>query len=338
MKNLLLILALFLLFGQTKSMAQCNPDITPPVANCVSELSRDVRPNISFPITVNASDFNAGSFDACDPSNVLGYFIELAPQSATPPSTTSLDFTANDAGDQNIVFWVVDAAGNAATATAILHLSICQATLSLTCNDLITVSLGVNNTYELDAFEMLEGGPYCDYNAYQVRLDQLGSFQNTLTLTPEDLGIHLLAVSGSGNTCWGTLVVAPGILNTTCPQLFVDIATNGIRPCFNGAYAVYYANVSTITVPNTYVDVLLADDLEYISSNIPATALGNNVFRFETGELSAGESGFFILIILPAAKRNLAVPFVRKRIFTQTLFALEPWHGQVQKLAWKAIA
>mgnify|MGYP000887786735 CR=1 FL=1 len=292
MKNLLLFFCLLLLIGPSNSFAQCSPDLTPPVAVCVGDLSRDVPPAPGS-ITVNAGDFNAGSYDGCDPSNTLGYFIELAPQSATPPTTTSLNFTTLDAGDHSIVLWVVDAAGNASTCLSTLHIGVCVNAQALVCNDQVTVTLGVNNTYELDAFDMLEGGPYCDYSIFQVRLDQLGTPQNTILLTPDDIGVHYMAVSGVGAICWGNLIVEPGTLNTECPQLLVDISTYAIRPCFNSSYYVYYANASTIPVDDTYVDVTLDDDLAYVSSSIPATDLGNNVYRFETGNLGAAESGLF---------------------------------------------
>jgi uncharacterized repeat protein (TIGR01451 family) len=329
MKNLLIFCCLFLLFGQTNSIAQCAPDITPPVTVCVAELSRDVKPGGVILTTVNASDLNAGCYDACDPSNVLGYFIELAPQSATPPSTTSLSFSSNDVGDQNIVLWVVDAAGNAATCTATLHLSLCESTQSLACNDEVIVQLGVNNTYELTPFDMLEGGPYCDYSVYQVRLDQIGTPQSTMILTPDDIGVHLMAVSGTGNICWGTLIVTPGTLNTECPQLFVDLATPSIRPCINGGYQVFYYNASAFEVLNTYVDVTLDDALAYQGSSIPGTALGNQAYRFETGDLNAGQSGVFQVYFLPDCNAVVGATHCSEaHIFPDTICASgQPWSG-----------
>ena len=290
MKNLLLLLLPFLFLGQAESFAQCNPDVTPPVAVCVGDLTRDVHPVL--PITVTAAEFNSGSYDACDPSNMLNYFIELAPQSSVPPSTTELSFNASQIGDHTIVLWVVDASGNASICMSTLHLSECTSTPNLVCNNLITVDLGPDNTYELFPQEILEGGPYCDYSAYTVRIDQ-DTFAPSVLLTADDIGIHQVSVAGTGAICWGELVVEPGMLNTQCPQLHVDLATNAIRPCFIRKYSVYYANGSTITVPDSYVELTLDDQLAFQNSSIPETSLGNNRYRFETGTLTAGQSGRF---------------------------------------------
>lgn len=327
MKRTIFLLALFVLLGYN-GFAQCDPDVTPPTAVCVGELSRDVPQ--TFPISIPATDFNAGSFDGCNPSNTLGYFVEFAPQSATPPSTTALTVDASLVGDHTVVLWVVDAAGNSATCTSTLHLATCQPANALVCNDHVVVTLGPDLTYDFTAFDILEGGPYCDFNLYNVQVDNSG-FHPTIHLTTNDIGIHQVSVQGIGAICWGGLTVLPGPLNTECPQLIADLATPSIRPCFPGYYRVFYMNGSTLTVPDTYVDVTLDEALTYESSSIPGVDLGNNVYRFQTGELTAGENGIFAIYFTTDCDAVLGATFCAEaQIYPSTLCdGNAPWQGPI---------
>ncbi|MBL7783860.1 MAG: T9SS type A sorting domain-containing protein [Saprospiraceae bacterium] len=330
MKNLVLLFT-FLCLGIQQITAQCSPDVTPPVPVCVGTLQRDVPSNTAEFITVSAADFNAGSTDACTPSNELGLFIELAPQSATPPSTTTLQLNAAMAGTHTVILWVVDAAGNVSTCENTLQVDICQATSALICNALVMVQLGINGTYDLQASDILEGGPYCDYVNYTVKLDQTGPFVETLTLDIDDVGQHLVTVSNGINLCWGNITINPGIYNETCPQLHVDIATPFIRPCFAGKYYVNYANGSVFHVADTYVDVALDEGLEFTGSSLASVALGNNAFRFMTGDLAPGASGNFIIDFFTPCEEEVGITYCSEaHIFPDTICSNDPeWSGAI---------
>lgn len=329
MKNSLLYMLLILLLGQTNSFAQCDPDITAPIPICVTGLNV----NIIFQedIDVWGIDFNANSSDACTPSNELSYFIELAPASPTPPSTAFLNFTSNQLGDNPVVLWVVDTAGNASTCLSNLNLATCDSLGLMACNDQVIVTLDLNNSYELDAFDMLEGGPYCSNDEFLIQLDQVGNPVPGITLGPGDIGSHLMIVQADspiGGSCWGSLIVESGMLNENCPQLVVDIATNAIRPCFEGKYKVYYANSSVFPILDTHVEVTLNDDLAFVSSSIPETDLGSNMYRFETGDLGPGESGIFTITFFTDCDVLIGTTHCSEaQIFPDTICDEGAWSG-----------
>ncbi|MBL7825940.1 MAG: SprB repeat-containing protein, partial [Saprospiraceae bacterium] len=80
----------------------------------------------------------------------------------------------------------------------------------------------------------------------------------------------------------------------TCPLLRVSIGTNQLRRCFsNNYYYVEYCNEGTETADNAYVVVTLDPLINFISSNIPSTFLGNQQYQFNVGNLDIGECGWF---------------------------------------------
>lgn len=483
------------------ALAQCSGDVTPPTAVCQSSISRDLLNNGT--VVVTAAELNNGSSDNCSAAANLSFFIENAPASATPPSTTSLSFNSSMLGAHPVVLWVVDEQGNASSCTSTVQISICVQ--SITCNDLITIQLDANNAGLFTPDDGLEGGPYCSWFGYLVRLDPLsggapaapsivlgpqhiGMHQYSVTITPSqnscwgnvnivgtpctndqtppttvcngaitfvlpapnatamlfpedidagsadncttpaNLDLRLERSAGSNNTppattnlslsaaelgtqtirlwvgdeagnwnsCWteltltlnqpvthvlegtvfadtsgdcslqsgienglegwevraagintGMLFVAqtdaaghyqmgvdpaetsyevsldapsnysgacgttytvsfpnPGLsdtvsqdipvyLESVCPLLFVDLATPKIRPCFPGTYYVQYGNASVLTIPGSYIDVTLDEDLSFQGSTLPATPLGGQQYRFATGDLGPGETGQF---------------------------------------------
>ena len=82
----------------------------------------------------------------------------------------------------------------------------------------------------------------------------------------------------------------PVQLDNECPRMIVDLAAPKIRPCFQGVYFVRYTNASTQTIANTYIDVTLDAYLTYLTGSLPATNTGNQVYRFQTGALTPGQS------------------------------------------------
>ncbi len=296
MKSSLLTTLLFLLLGQSAVYAQgpsCNPDVTPPVPLIRSQLFVSTAQG---PVTVFAQDFDINSWDNCTTSTDLSFFLEPAPASTMPPGTNSIEFTASQKGFHDVAFWVVDAAGNANFAIAKVGVDTCVSNAAMVCNDQVTVALGIDGTALLTPDMVLEGN-YCPNHLFLIQLDLVGPMLSSITLTASHIGQHLVRIINSnGNSCWGTLIVTPGLyINETCPQLYVSLATNRIRPCFENDYSLSYANASAFTVPDAYIELELDADLNLVSSTIPATNLGNNNFKFELGTLDPGETGLFFV-------------------------------------------
>ncbi|MCC7465672.1 MAG: hypothetical protein IT261_05355 [Saprospiraceae bacterium] len=79
-----------------------------------------------------------------------------------------------------------------------------------------------------------------------------------------------------------------------CPLLTVDITSGNLRRCFsNNLFSVSYCNDGTEPATDAYVDVTLEPLFSILTSLIPYTDLGNNVFRFPVGDLNPGGCGSF---------------------------------------------
>ncbi len=141
-KIAVLLPAIFL-FSLGKTIAQCNPDVTPPTAVCVEFI--DVPAAASgVPATVlNAVQLNSGSFDECGlaatPFLIRRFEDGPCDDDAMPdPFSGGITFCCADLGVDVIVeFQVTDAAGNANICLVTAHLldklkPICNAPANLT--------------------------------------------------------------------------------------------------------------------------------------------------------------------------------------------------------------
>ncbi len=77
-------------------------------------------------------------------------------------------------------------------------------------------------------------------------------------------------------------------LDTDCALLSVDLITPRLRRCFENTYTVQACNLGTELVENASVEVALDNYMTFNNSSIPGTALGNNAWSFDLGDLAAG--------------------------------------------------
>jgi uncharacterized repeat protein (TIGR01451 family) len=249
---------LFFLFGTLsyEAAAQCANDVTPPVPVCKPAPHRDVKQGGTR--TVDAAFFNNGSYDNCSTNAALQFFVETGAPSPTHPTTTTLTFSAAQAGLIPIVLWVVDSVGNAAHCSTTLELSVCQSAISMVCNDLIKVYLDTNNTAVIVPGSMLEGGPYCDYTVYHVQIDPNAGgppSAPSITVSPANIGLHIMKVidTSTGNACWGNVDI---IGQSPCPNDVLPPVADCKSPL------VVEANSQTgyTTLPATAVNDASSDD------------------------------------------------------------------------------
>lgn len=97
--------------------------------------------------------------------------------------------------------------------------------------------------------------------------------------------VYTLSVA-SGQT---TSQDIPAYLEPDCPLLSVDVAAPFLRRCFPGTYTVQACNLGYETITDAYTEVALDSYLDFNGSSIPGTALGNNTWSFDLGDLEAGE-------------------------------------------------
>jgi len=175
---------------------------------------------------------------------------------------------------------------------------------------------------------------------YTATTDGDGHYE--LTVCPQDTLVEVsLDVAGNiAGECAATfaVTVAPGVpgsrdipavLNQECTLLSVDIATGNMRPCFNSAYTVNYCNLSSVPVENSYVDVALDAFVLYTGSSLPGALLGDNTYRFETGNLAAGQCGqFSIRFLLDCSAPNGITHCTEAAIFPKAdCPTASPWQG-----------
>jgi uncharacterized repeat protein (TIGR01451 family) len=123
-----------------------------------------------------------------------------------------------------------------------------------------------------------------DSSKYQVKLSPINGYwkacQDSLTL---DFAANPDTVSTS-------FAVQPIV---HCPFLEVDIATPGLRRCFESYYIVRYANTGTADAEGTFIRVTLDPHLHVVSAEKPFTNEGNHVYRFDIGAIPQWQTGRF---------------------------------------------
>ncbi|GAB4487286.1 MAG: hypothetical protein OHK0019_02130 [Saprospiraceae bacterium] len=107
----------------------------------------------------------------------------------------------------------------------------------------------------------------------------------------------LVSVNVAGDTFPGGDIPAKQLYD--CPALTVSIGTSQLRRCFsNNHYFVDYCNDGTAAAEDAYVLVTLDPFLSPVSASLPYVNLGNNVLRFDLGDVAVNECGTFSLQVL----------------------------------------
>ena len=183
-----------------------------------------------------------------------------------------------------------DAAGNEATCEFDVIINpFPNPITSLICNDLVTVSLDESCTLELNADDILEGGPYRCYDKYLVQLDRSLPLGNGPWM-PGELSasdVHKTwavrvvdDVNGNGvadpgeNTCWGNIAIEDKL-----PPVFVD--------CGCGL-------VDQGVAVSSFAGEIDADDPTFVRPNSAGTTCStsfDNVTPYETYTFEVTEAG-----------------------------------------------
>jgi hypothetical protein len=116
------------------------------------------------------------------------------------------------------------------------------------------------------------------------------------------------------------------------PIMEVDIEAVLLRRCFASHYVVQYSNIGTIGATNAYVDIEFDSYLAYVSNsaNLAATALGNNTYRFDLGDVGQGASGNFSITVDVSCDAVLGqVHCTNAHIYPDLTASLANWSGPV---------
>jgi hypothetical protein len=324
----------------------CVNDPIPPTAVCdeftVVVLDTALAPTVLLPPQI----LNDGSLDNCTAPADLDFRMErLSDYTGIPPADTTLNLGLPDLGTQNVMLWVGDQAGN-------WNQCIVDVTLTLPVAHIIAGTVFGDTNADCQRQTPQENG-LAGWEVHAIGIntglvfvaitDAQGNYQMSVDSIETTFEVTLDAPGNYGGLCGTTDTInlpnqalsdtatldIPVQLDPDCPLLFVDLATPKIRPCFPGTYYVQYANASALTVTGTFVEVTLDNYLAYQGSTLPATDLGNQVYRFETGDLAPGATGQFSINFNTDCAAPLGITHCTEaHIFPDTLCpAMANWSG-----------
>jgi uncharacterized repeat protein (TIGR01451 family) len=145
------------------------------------------------------------------------------------------------------------------------------------------------------------------YTIYTVT-NTIGAFESNV-----DTGNYQIQLPGLGpywEICDAPISVALDTLNVDvvsqitvdplveCPYMTVDIATNGLRKCFQNTYHVKYCNLGTIATDTARIEIQFGQGLTVNSASIPYTTVGDTLV-FQLGQVLAGQCGNFTIEVTP---------------------------------------
>lgn len=76
-----------------------------------------------------------------------------------------------------------------------------------------------------------------------------------------------------------------------CPELHVSLNTPFLRRCFENTYTVQYCNNGTQEEPNPYIDIILDEYFDFVSTSYDTYTLSNDTLQFDLDTLGVGECG-----------------------------------------------
>ena len=328
-------------WGNVTIAGGCSPDVTLPTVICSSITVMAIDTALGSTAILQPSVLDQGSFDNCTPTGELTFLLSL---NAPGNPVSELEF--DSIGTYNVYLLVTDQAGNqnfCVTEVDVTHKPshLIRGTVFRDENsdcDRQPGSEAVLSGWPVRAVAQSNGAIYLgvtDSSGYY-------SIKVPLGLVAFDVSLAVPFNYG-GDSCYTSYEAFftmpnkseeyvqdfPVQLSFECPLLFVDLATPRIRPCFPGIYYVQYANLSSQTVTGTYVDVTLDDALLFQNSSLPETDLGNQVYRFQTGDLAPGEGGQFTINFFTGCETQFgATHCTEAHIFPDSICGNDPsWSG-----------
>ncbi|MBV6442476.1 MAG: hypothetical protein EPGJADBJ_04194 [Saprospiraceae bacterium] len=295
-------------WGNVTIIGSCTPDVTVPTAVCDETVQLVIDTTLGSTAILEANILDEGSFDNCTPAGDLTFLISLDfPGNPTP----ELEF--DSPGIYNVYLLISDQAGNQ-------NFCVAEVEVIQKPGHLIQGTVFLDGNSDCDRQAGSEPGlagwavravAQSDGEVFAGSTDASGHYKISVPPAESVFDVSLAApFNYGGDSCVTTYEavftnptqseeVVQDIsvqLDTECPLLYVDLAAPKIRPCFPGVYFVGYTNLSASAIADTYVDVTLDDALQFQGSSLPESDLGNQVYRFQTGDLAPGQSGWFTIV------------------------------------------
>jgi uncharacterized repeat protein (TIGR01451 family) len=90
-----------------------------------------------------------------------------------------------------------------------------------------------------------------------------------------------------------------------CPAMTVDLGTPFLRRCFSGNYWISYCNQGTANATGAYVDIQMDPFLSVASASVGYTDLGNDLYRFDLGDVPFNTCGSFSVSVSVSCEASL---------------------------------
>ena len=142
-------------------------------------------------------------------------------------------------GTTEVTITVLDSVGNSADCMFDVNIiEFVPPNGTLTCNDLIRISLDENCEVEVNADMILEGNNYHCYEDYEITvLFNNNEIPTSPIINENYLGQTLTVMvfdPDFGNTCWGTIIVEAKRIDIECPNDTIVYCNTPITPAYLG--------------------------------------------------------------------------------------------------------
>ena len=284
--------------------------------------------NTNLPLTVVPNPTPSAVPD--DPANLIGPVVASA-GSLPPWNATVVKIHPSDPQPTDYsIYWEMNTNGYRYTQ----YISILDTSL-VTVQGKVFYDTLENCTYDLgeqgmSGWKVLINGVITG-EEYEVFTDSNGIYKRIMFGSDTVVTVTLASPINLGS-CSNTFTLnaIPGVttiqdiavqLQQECPVMTVDLSSPILRRCFsNNVYHVKACNLSGLLVQDARVEVTLDDFMDFGSSSIPATPLGNNVYAFDLDDLDPAEcTTFSILFTLRCEAELGATHCSEAHVFPDTL-------------------
>ncbi|MEZ5038954.1 MAG: T9SS type A sorting domain-containing protein [Saprospiraceae bacterium] len=121
-----------------------------------------------------------------------------------------------------------------------------------------------------------------------------------------------------------------------CPAMQVDVTTPYIVNCQNATYSISYCNLGPVVGEAAYIEVVLDEELTYISSSISPSSQNGAVLQFQLGDVASMACGEFTITAQMACEGvvNGQATWVSAHIYPDTICeGVENWSGASVKVS-----
>jgi hypothetical protein len=194
--------------------------------------------------------------------------------------------------------------------------------LAIALEDWLVVAESADQTYFITT----------DSNGFYTAKVDTGTY-TIKTLPPNNLWdvcepeIHIVALNEFYDTTEINFGVTAG---ADCPAMNVDVTTPFIVNCENATYAISYCNLGPVTGESAYIEVVIDEDLTFISSSIAPSSQDGSMLTFQLGDIGSMECGEFMITAQMACEGivNGQATFISAHIYPDTICeGVDDWSG-----------